>query len=149
MCSCIFVYAETAPAENTWEFLEPMPTNRAFLGVVALNNKIYAIGGECVEKEKYKILNTNEMYDPTLNSWIIKQSMPTPRSSFGIAVYGNSIYCIGGLEQKGTALATKTAVNEVYDTITDTWMNLTSMPTPRAGLTANIVNGKIYLKAES
>ncbi|MBM4400374.1 MAG: hypothetical protein FJ045_00305, partial [Crenarchaeota archaeon] len=45
----------------------------------------------------------------------------------------NKIYCIGG------------GVNEVYNPATDTWETKTPMPTARASLQANVVNGKIYL----
>lgn len=53
--------------------------------------KIYVIGGTY---EGYH--NTNQEYDPSTNTWAVKTSMPTPRSNFGIAVYQNKIYCIGG-----------------------------------------------------
>jgi N-acetylneuraminic acid mutarotase len=97
-----------------------------------VNGKIYAIGGDN--------LATNEEYDPTTDTWTFKASMPTPRARFGIAVYENKIYCIGGQNGSGD-----TGVNEVYDTATDTWEKRAAMPTPRSGLQANIVNGKIYL----
>jgi N-acetylneuraminic acid mutarotase len=61
---------------------------------------------------------------------------------FGIAAYQDEIYCIGGAL---VGLNTVYGVNEVYDTVTDSWATLASMPTPRMGLTANGVNGKIYL----
>jgi N-acetylneuraminic acid mutarotase len=66
--------------------------------------------------------------------------MPTARHSFGIAVYQNKIYCIGG-SVNGPHLT----VNEAYDPATDTWETKTPMPTARAGLSANTVNGRIYL----
>jgi len=37
------------------------------------------------------------------------------------------------------------AFNEVYDPLTDTWENKTSMPTKRQRPIANVVNGKIYV----
>jgi N-acetylneuraminic acid mutarotase len=66
--------------------------------------------------------------------------MPTPRAVFAIAVYQNKIYCIGGKTSDEY-----TGVNEVYDPATNTWETKTSMPTARSWLTANVVNGKIYL----
>jgi len=67
--------------------------------------------------------------------------MPTPRSSFGIAVVENKIYVIGG----STGDYTYTNVNEVYDPSTDTWETKTSMPTTRQAMDANVVNGNIYI----
>jgi N-acetylneuraminic acid mutarotase len=100
--------------------------------VAVVNGKIYAIGGDN--------LATNEEYDPATDTWTFKAPMPTPRARFGIAVFQNKIYCIGGQNGNGV-----TGVNEVYDPATDTWETKASMPTPRSGLQANVVSGKIYL----
>jgi N-acetylneuraminic acid mutarotase len=118
-----------------------MPTARAQLGVAVVNGKIYAIGGEnTTATGSPNVLNVNEEYDPATNTWTTKEPMPTARHSFGIAVYQNKIYCIGG-SVNGPYLA----VNEVYDPATDSWKTKTSMPRARAALSANTVNGKIYL----
>jgi N-acetylneuraminic acid mutarotase len=105
-----------------------------------VNGKIYAIGGLLLHAfNTYS--GVNEEYDPATDTWVNRASMPTPRANFGIAVYQNKIYCIGGSTSKGVA----TGVNEVYDPSTDTWKTKNQMPTPRQGLDANVVNGKIYL----
>jgi N-acetylneuraminic acid mutarotase len=100
--------------------------------VAVVNGKIYATGGDN--------LATNEEYDPSTDIWTFKAPMPTPRASFGIAVYENKIYCIGG--RNGTGV---TGANEVYDPASDTWETRAPMPTPRTNLQANVVGGKIYL----
>lgn len=102
-----------------------MPKPQSGLRAAVVNGKIYAIGGA-----------VNYEYDPATDTWAIKKSMPTQRHEFGIAVYENKIYCIGG-SYKG--------INEVYDPETDTWETKSSMPTNRSQLEANVVNGKIYL----
>ena len=129
-----------ATAEDSWTTKASMPTARAQLGVAIVNGKIYAIGGENNSATGPNVLNINEAYDPATNTWTTKKPMPTARHSFGIAVYQNKIYCIGG-SINGPYLA----VTEVYDPATDSWETKTSMPTARAALTANTVNGKIYL----
>jgi parallel beta-helix repeat protein len=136
-------------AENSWATKAPMQVKRSRLGVAVVNGKIYAIGGDDVYLSGNcltaygcygKLLNTTEEYDPALDTWTFKAPMPTPRCSFGVAVYQNKIYCIGGRTSEGT-----TGVNEVYNPATDTWETKTPMPTPRMELQANVVNGKIYL----
>jgi N-acetylneuraminic acid mutarotase len=127
--------------EDSWTTMEPMPTARSRLGVVAVNGKIYAIGGENDDVA----LKTNEMYDPATNTWTTKASMPTARSSFAIAVYQGKIYVIGGTIGSGDIYGQQlvTDANEVYDPLTDTWETRTPLPTPRQDLGAETVNGKI------
>ncbi|MEJ2240594.1 MAG: kelch repeat-containing protein, partial [Candidatus Bathyarchaeota archaeon] len=64
---------------------------------------------------------------------------------FGIAVIENKIYIIGGDRGNYDIGITTTAINEVYDPATDTWEMKTSMPTRRMAVSANVVDGKIYV----
>ena len=123
--------------EDWWTTMEPMPTSRSSLGVAVVNGKIYAIGG--VQSD------INEEYDPAKNSWTTKMPMPTARGDFAIAVLQDRIYAIGGLTRSGQWTAELTGVNEVYDPATDSWATKKSIPVPKAGLSANVVEGKIYL----
>jgi len=128
--------------EDSWKTMAEMPTARSGLGVVTVNGKIYAIGGENGDAT----LRTNEEYDPATNTWNTKASMPTARSRFAIAVYQNKIYVIGGTTGSGDVVGRQLATdaNEVYDPLTDTWETKTPLPTPRHDLGAHAVNGKIY-----
>jgi N-acetylneuraminic acid mutarotase len=128
--------------EDSWKTLAPMPTARSGLGMVSVNGKIYAIGGENGDVTT----RTNEEYDPETNTWTTRTSMPTARSRFAIAVYQNKIYVIGGTTGSGDLYGQQLATdaNEVYDPSTDTWETRTPLPTPRQDLSAQTVNGKIY-----
>jgi N-acetylneuraminic acid mutarotase len=130
-------------AENTWTTKAPMNQARTSLGVAVVNGKIFAIGGL---NDSQSFLCTNEMYDPGTGNWTSKTPMPTPRSQFAISVYQNKIYVIGGLLKETFIDRVRvSAANEVYDPSTDTWETKASMPTPRSGLSASVVKGKIYL----
>jgi hypothetical protein len=61
--------------------------------------------------------------------------------SFAIATYKNKIYCIGGY----IIGRIPTSINEIYDTVTDTWKTGAPIPTPRAKVNAHFLNGKIYV----
>jgi len=154
----------TVAAGNTWTQKAPMPTARGGLGVAAVNGKIYAIGGiggeisMAIGAVPYSsgFLNTNEAYDPMTNTWETKASMPTARDNFAIATYQNKIYCMGGVTGMTTVPYADTeillpaylwsTVNEAYDPATDTWETKAPLPSaPNAQLTANVVDGKIYL----
>jgi len=129
-------------AEDSWATMEPMPTARGGVGVAVVDDKIYAIGGIYGIQSSY---DNNEEYDPATNTWATKTAMPTPRGDFAIAVFQDKIYTIGGSTRAGQWTTELTDVNEVYDPATDTWTTKTSMPIPKAGLSASVVNGKIYL----
>ena len=131
-------------AQNPWTRETPLPTIRRDLGVVAVNGKIYAIGG----RNDNGYLSINEEYDPSTKNWNTKTPMPTPRSDFGIAVVQNKIYCLGGIidfDWSGSGRSILTGVNEVYDPFTDTWETKTSIPTKRQRPTANVVEDKIFV----
>ncbi len=132
---CVFEVQPVSAAEDTWTAKQPMPTARSGLGVAVVNGKIYAIGGDGGS-------NVTEEYNPVTNIWTEKKPMPTGRGRFGIATYQNKIYVIGG----HTADNGFTDVTEVYDPLTNAWEAKKPLPTgARAELTANVVNGKIYV----
>ena len=101
--------------ENSWVSKAPMHEARGCLGVAIVNDKIYAIGGssgamggligEFLLTGAGPILNTTEEYDPAMDTWTFKAPMPTPREHFGIAVYENKIYCIGGMAPNGNGIS--------------------------------------------
>jgi N-acetylneuraminic acid mutarotase len=136
-----FEFPVVGAAENSWNTKKPMPTARGGLGVAVVNGKIYAIGGFNGVTQ----LAVNEEYNPVTDTWTTKVSMPTARSGFAVAVYQNKIYCIGGTTgDSDNSVSGFTGVTEVYDPATDTWETKKPMPTPRADVCANVVNGKIY-----
>jgi N-acetylneuraminic acid mutarotase len=142
LLSATFHFSSVAADGDSWAERAPMPTARAGLGVAVVNGKIYAIGG--LDNNTY--LGVNEEYDPDTNSWTTKAPMPTARSGFAIAVYDRKIYVIGGTTGDSTSSASGfTGKTEVYDPATNIWKTKASMPTPRADLSAGVVDGKIYL----
>ena len=140
--------------ENTWVSKAPMHQARYGLGVIAVDGKIYAIGGTTSIGFISSVLSTNEQYDPTTNTWVYKASMPTARVYFAIAAYENKIYCFGGITGMGISELIMPGMYtdidsyavEVYDTLTDIWTVKAHMP--KGGgmhLSAQEVNGLIYV----
>ena len=141
----------TTVQENTWSEKAPMPTARSGLGVATVNGNIYAIGGS-----NSGYLATNEEYNVTTNAWKTKANMPTSRGYFAIASYQNKIYCFGGAtgtrlvdERTGFYTAIMSNATEVYDTVTDTWTTKAPMPRQRMQISAQQINGKIYVIGNS
>ncbi len=124
---------EYDPATNTWQARAEMPTPRSALGVVALNDKIYAVGGG-----DGNAMHVVEEYDPMTDTWRARADVPTARSNFGIAASNGKVYAIGGEGNSG-------AIVEEYDPLTDSWTRRADIPTPRYVFgAATAGNGKIY-----
>ena len=123
--------------DDFWTTMEPMLTAKAVIRVAVVDEKIYAIGGS------YDSFGVEE-YNPVTNTWTTKTPMSTSRIFFGMAVVENKIYTIGGDSGNWIVGETPTNINEVYDPLTNTWETKVSMPTKRLGLSASVVDGKIY-----
>jgi len=163
--SCVMVakpaFSSADTAEDTWETKASMQQAKAGLGVLVVDGKIYAIGGSTASGSYPPdifyggFVGTNEEYDPETDTWTYKASMPTPRDYFAIAAYGNKIYCIGGaigftVDEWGLFHSyIASGVNEVYDTVSNTWETKTPMPDVAMKCQAHVVNGKIYVMAVS
>jgi len=164
VASCIVVtkpaFSLADPVEDSWVSKASMQQARAGLSVVSVNGKIYAIGGTLSTRYPPEaFVGTNEVYDPETDTWTTKASMPTPRAYFAIAAHQNKIYCIGGLvgirktpadpslNLPGFVTIEELTVGqcEVYDTVTNTWKRVSSMPRNAQNIQAHVVNGKIYV----
>jgi len=119
--------------KGSWRAVTPMPTTRYELSAVALNGKIYAIGGY-----NGNWLNTVEEYTSETNSWRTVAPMPTARGGLDAVALNSKIYAIGG--ENPNILSTV----EEYTPETDSWRAVAPMPTTRYALSAVALDGKIY-----
>ncbi len=117
-----------------WSSVTGMSAARTYVDGVAVDGKIYCIGGNNAGGSP---TNTNEAYDPLTDTWTPRANMPTTRRNMALARLGGTIYAIGGWN--GTQLTTV----EAYDTATDTWTTLAPMPTARECAAAALW-GKIF-----
>lgn len=131
------------PKTDTWTIKAPMPTQRDHLSSAVVEDKIFVIGGrQPLERELYKDLDVNEMYDPQKDSWTSLEPLPTNRSGLAASAIDSSIYVLGGESTKKTF-----DNNERYDTVTNTWSTERPLPTARHGLSAVSIDDKIYVIA--
>jgi hypothetical protein len=76
-------------AEDSWVSKAPSHQARGGLGVAAVNEKIYAIGGMTASgiwPVRGGLIGTNEEYDPVADKWTYKASMSTLRAFFAVGV---------------------------------------------------------------
>lgn len=157
LCLVLSALPLVRAADDSWTTLQPMQQARAGLGVAEVDGKIYAIGGSTASGSyppdlfEGKFVGTNEEYDPELDMWTYRTSMPTPRAYFAIASYENKIYCVGGAIDFSVDERTRfysyvpSAVNEVYDTETNTWETKKPLPYLQMEIKAQVLNNKIYV----
>ena len=120
-----------------WEQLRPLPAARSEVAAVALEGKVYVIGGLTPDGG---ISSKVEAYDPAEDSWEEAAALPVPLHHATAAVVQGKLYVIGGFVR---GFAPTDSVFE-YDPATDSWQSKKPMPTARGALSATALNGKIY-----
>ena len=95
------------PVNDTWNTLEPFPTNRSGLAAASHDGKVYVFGGESTKKT----FDTNEVYDPKTGNWTSLTPMPSPRHGLTAVTIDDKIYVIAGGPEPGGA---GSDVNEIF-----------------------------------
>lgn len=81
----------------------------------------------------------------TMETWLIKDVMPSPRDAAAAAVVDGVIYVVGGRDASiPDSPASRLQTNEAYDPVTDSWTTRAPMPTRRHGHVAVAVDGILY-----
>jgi N-acetylneuraminic acid mutarotase len=133
---CVTQTSFSQEAIGPWSVKADMPTPRRAPAAVALDGKVYVIGGQ-----NGKYYNVVERYDPATDIWETKAPMPTERAWLVAEAVNGRIYAIGG----NNPISGKLGTVEEYDPITDTWTTKSPMPTPRDDAVSGLVKGKIYV----
>jgi N-acetylneuraminic acid mutarotase len=134
---------EYDPATDNWTAKTPMPTPRRNFGIAACQDKIYVIGGENGTYGYVNYLSTNEVYDPSTDTWETKKPMPTSREWVEANVVNGKIYVISGVTDNYRSV--RTPVNEVYDPATDSWTTKRRAPIAVIKGASAVVDNKIYI----
>jgi DNA-binding CsgD family transcriptional regulator len=123
--------------ESHWQQLADMPTARAGLAAAAYDNQIYAIAGEGFEG----ILDVNESYNPSVNSWEKRAPKPLAVADVHAGVIGGRIFIPGGRFADGGS----SELLEIYDPRADEWTRGASVPEKLSGYALATFEGKLYL----
>jgi len=140
--------------KGSWKILPEIPNAQLGPASVVLNGKFHVIGGA---KTILVSSDDHQVYDPATNSWEQKAKLPIPAGWAGTTVYDGKIYSFGG-DTLGYQIGgghgdyhgeidyyTETDRAFVYDPETDTWSELTSLPSRRSYLAAIAVGDYIYI----
>ena len=112
------------PATDRWSNLAPLRRAKGSPAAVVLRGRIYAIGGRSGTSDFGDV----EIYDPKANRWSRGPSIP-PRGTAGAAVYGTSIYVVGG-ESQSAGRVLRDALR--LRSGSGRWERIAPMPTARA-----------------
>lgn len=129
-------------ATNTfWTTGSPLPSTRSEIAGAALNDKIYIIGGF---DETGRSSSSVEVYDPSVDEWstIAVSSLPQPLDHTAAASYDGKLYVVGGGYLNRDDLSNMLFI---YNPINNEWTEGEDLPSPRGALTANFINGTLYV----
>ena len=131
-------WSPTLPSELT--------VARAGLRSVTIGDLIYAIGGrDGLTRGDGAIFDTNEVYDPSTDTWTALAPLPLAVSDAAATVaFNGKIYVVGG------ALDPSSVTNavQIYDPALDTWSlgaTTSTVPLARASALAGVLCGRLVV----
>ena len=129
-----------------WQLLAELPEARNHLGGIALNGKIYAIGGQSQENESDTNTTRVDVYDPASNLWIQAADMPRGLGHITasvVAVNGRILVIGGSINGGGGGRSSDYAL--LYDPQLNLWVQLPSLPSGRKTPIADMIGREIYV----
>ena len=117
-----------------WRRLAPLPRGRQAGGLVALDGRLYLVGG-VVEGG---LASDTQVYDPAADRWSPAPGLPTRREHLGAAAAGGRVYVVGG---RTGGIGSNLAAAEAFDPAAGRWSAVAPLPTARGGLAATATAG--------
>ncbi len=121
-------------ARAGWNTFDPLPTPRKDVGLVAIGDTLYAVGGEDARGPVGTVQANTPRADGSAGKWADKASLANPRAHAAVAVAGGKIYVVGG-DHDGTPVTTVS----VYNPATDTWAEGPPLPASRTAVSAVLI----------
>lgn len=127
--------------KSYWTIGAPLPTPRSEIAGTVLDDKIYIVGGF---DSSGRSTPTIEVYDPMLDEWTQVTLLPQPldHTAAAAASHDGKLYIVGGGYLDRDALSDKLFI---YDSNTNNWTEGANLPSARGALTANFINGTLYV----
>jgi N-acetylneuraminic acid mutarotase len=117
----------------------PGPRPRAYLGVAAAGGRIVALGGRV--KGAATSLTLAESWRPGDRRWRRLPALPSRRSETVAVAVGDAVVSLGGAVTEYYLPVASTALLEPGGT---NWRRLPDLRTPRYGLAAAVLEGRLY-----
>jgi N-acetylneuraminic acid mutarotase len=126
---------------TAWGTAAAMPVARNHLGGVALDGKIYAVGGQQGQDAAAVYSGRLDVWSPTTNAWTSGASLPSPRSHIAAATFvlGGRIIALGG----ETSYNVSTSQAIAYNPSTNGWSQLSPLPVSRNSGVGGALGGNL------
>ena len=131
-------------ATNQWTAVAPMHTRRYAHCLVSAQGKLFAVGGSNCENGFLPCpLGSVECFDPSTRVWSNIAALSTARKHLAVAVLGDKLYAIGGLDSQRRRLSSVECLD--LSVPNSQWTTVAPMITPRSSIGAVVTGGKIYI----
>ena len=125
------------PSGGTWTTTgSRMLCGRSGHGVVALDGRIYALGGVNMKGDE---LNTAEVMDVATQEWRNIADMNTRRRGVGAGVLNGKVFAVGGHDGERCLSSV-----ECYDPEEDTWSHVGNLTVARYAAGVCVLDGFLY-----
>ncbi len=126
-----------------WQDAEvaPLPTPLLDSSGAAIDDQFYVVAGT----SSFGPRDTIYRYSPRTNTWSLVTHLPNGYpavSNPSVAVYDDELYVLGGSTSPLSGAVTNAAK---FNPRTSSWINLSPLPAPRAGASAQVIQGRLYL----
>ncbi len=129
-------------ADGVWSLVQSTnaPASRNECGFVAVNNKLYLVGGDGPALPV-------EIYDPATSTWTKGATAPSIMHHFQPVVLGGKLYVLDAFSDRNYPNQIPLANAYAYDTKADVWNQLAGLPEGRrrGGAGAATYKSKLYL----
>jgi Kelch motif protein len=136
---------------RTWEPRAPLPVARGHAGTVAIDGKIYVVGGS-TSHDPPRDSDYVHRYDPETDVWEELASLPSPRSHVepGTFSWSGRLFVVGGQDYMSARLSEPQMLDiSAYDPMSDTWRNLPGLPVRLRAPVAVVLGDKLLVTTGS
>ena len=120
-----------------WSIINPMKVARDEVRAVAMDNRLYVVGGcdGSLEGDWDGVLRSGEVYDPATQEWTELPDMNLPRCAHSLVVLQGKLVVIGGYTGRDT-----TNKVEQLDLLSNTWEEMEELPCTRSALSSGVIS---------